>query len=62
MIRKCAWCGREMGTCDGEGVTHSICPPCAERELANWEMVNREIEEEIGHGERKTEERAAGGA
>ena len=24
----CAWCGEDMGTKDGEGVSHSICDTC----------------------------------
>jgi len=33
----CAWCGADMGTKDGgglEGDTHSCCPSCLERLLA----------------------------
>lgn len=32
----CSWCGKSMGKKDGNGqsgVTHSICPDCAAKEL-----------------------------
>jgi hypothetical protein len=34
----CAWCGAVMGSKDGKGVSgdsHSCCPACLERLLAN---------------------------
>ncbi len=24
----CAWCGRELGFREGQGITHGICRPC----------------------------------
>ena len=34
---KCAWCGKDMGTKDGQGVTgvtHSICEDCSDEQRA----------------------------
>jgi hypothetical protein len=31
MKRVCAWCGETLGVQPGEGVTHGICPKCADR-------------------------------
>lgn len=49
----CAWCKAEIGTKEGEGVTHGICPDCyaAMKELlANLKPVsdNREISAKSG--------------
>ena len=33
----CAWCGKDLGTKDGEGtsgISHGICKECADRMLA----------------------------
>ena len=34
----CAWCGKDMGSKDGEGqegITHSICPDCKKEYFGN---------------------------
>lgn len=54
---ECAWCGADMGTKDGQGVTgttHGICPKCADKEwgklggrpkrAARWNLVGRFLE------------------
>jgi hypothetical protein len=36
---KCAWCGKDMGTKDGQGqtgTTHGICETCAEKEFKKY--------------------------
>jgi len=33
----CGWCGKNMGTKDGKGVSgisHSMCPKCFKKEMA----------------------------
>ena len=40
LIVFCAWCGKALGTKDGEGVagvSHGICPDCARRFLDELE-------------------------
>lgn len=31
MLIVCAWCGKEMGEKEGEGVSHSICEECLKK-------------------------------
>lgn len=41
MIRKCGWCGKDMGTNDKgklDQITHGICPECKA-------MVRQELDE-----------------
>lgn len=33
MLVSCAWCQKEMGWKEGEGVTHGICEDCYEKEI-----------------------------
>jgi len=32
MIVICAWCGKVIGKKEGEGISHTICNNCAEKE------------------------------
>lgn len=47
MIRRCAWCGADMGTTPDDqhpedAVTHGICDDCEERELARLDGVEKD--------------------
>lgn len=40
----CAWCGKDMGSKDGEGVTgisHAICPDCKKKYFGNNKKMAR---------------------
>lgn len=38
---RCAWCGKDMGTKDGEldTISHGICGKCQSQVLAEWHGV-----------------------
>lgn len=42
MLRFCAWCTGFMGSKPGEGVTHGICPECAEKVKQENEQLRKE--------------------
>lgn len=42
MLRFCAWCTGFMGSKPGEGVTHGICPQCAEKVQQEDEQLRKE--------------------
>lgn len=44
----CAWCKKDMGEREGtkEGVSHGICPECAEKQRAEIKEMKEKIERE----------------
>ena len=53
----CAWCGRILGTKQGKGTTHGICPDCLAKLQAEITTLRRHL---IG-AERVTEKLLKGG-
>jgi len=50
MQRRCAWCGKAMGTKDGDGVsgeTSGICPACKAKLLAGLPELDPDSVEDI---------------
>ena len=44
IIVKCAWCGKDIGAKDGEGVSgisHGICEECLEKELSKLDKIEK---------------------
>ncbi len=52
----CAWCGKDMGEKDGEGVegvSHGICPACLTEVIDEASAMRNEIKQEMELGEGK---------
>ena len=49
MIRRCAWCDKDLSEVDGqdEGVSYGICPPCVRiyfpKFADKWEELRRSL-------------------
>ena len=43
LLVKCAWCGKDMGEKDGQGVSgvsHGMCPECCRKVTADTEIAD----------------------